>query len=226
MPVLADALIQPDKLIQQTPVQPLIIATGATRSKNGVSFKTKIIRSPPADENKKTELTKSLVADSNTALPDIEIIVVAGPSIDEPSPPGTEITAPPEFIIINEEIVAADDLGVTKVQSDSVAPKHFSLAPSSVSEVCSQNVEKLMSVKGRIGKRIFRCKYVNDYKLPEWLPENQLPRQLVEEFFVKEDSKRVLRTSLLEKARELRPQVEEKSNPHATRSKNSTVETS
>jgi len=72
-----------------------------------------------------------------------------------------------------------NDLDAAEVRNTSVAPNLVLLAPSSIT---SQNIEKLTSVKGRIGKIFFRCKYVNDYRLPEWLPENEMPRKLVENF--------------------------------------------
>jgi len=151
---------------------------------------------------------------------------VAAPTIEESSPPSTEIIVPPEVIIIKEEIIADDDLGAIEVQSNSGASKYSSLAPPSANKVFSQNIEKLPSVKGRIGKRIFRCKYVNDSRLMVWLSENDLPIQLVQKCYVEEDSKRVLKTSLLARAWALRLEVVDEPNPHVTRSKNSTVVTS
>jgi len=105
------------------------------------------------------------------------------------------------------------------LQDTSDTPKHLLLTPSSVNEGFSQNIAKLTLARGRIGKITFRCKYVNDSQLAEWLPENELPKQLVQNFYVMEDCKRVLKTSLLERARALRPQVDDESNPHSTRSK-------
>jgi len=84
-----------------------------------------------------------------------------GPIFDESSQPTcTEIIAPPEVIVLaptevlsEEIIISDDDLRVTEVLSNYGTPKQTSLAPPSTSEVFSQNIEKLASVKGRIGKR-------------------------------------------------------------------------
>jgi len=148
--------------------------------------------------------------------PDIDIFVEEAPVVDESPPDSIEILAPPTVIIVNDEIMPENDLDAAGVRNTSVAPNLVLLAPSSIT---SQNIEKLTSVKSRMGKKFFRCKYVNDYRLPEWLPENDLPRELVETFYVSEDTKKVLRASLLERARELRPQIIVGANPHSTKSK-------
>jgi len=136
-----------------------------------------------------------------------------GPISDESlQPPCHEIIAPPEVVILappevlgKETIISDDNFRVTEVLNNSDTPKQTSLAPPNTSEIFSQNIEKLTSVKGRIGKRLFCCKNVNDSKKPEWLLENQLAKQLVHKLFVMEDPKRVLRASLLQRACDLRP---------------------
>jgi len=179
--MLADTLIQPntliqsDTLIQPPPVQPVIIAIGATPPKNAASFETKINQTTPADENKNTEHTVYEDSDRTAAPPDDEITVEVGPIFDESAqPPCTEILAPPEVIVLappelicEKIIISDDDFRFTEVLSNSDTSKQTSLAPPSAREVLSQNIEKLTSVKGRIGKRLFRCEYVNDSKIPE-----------------------------------------------------------
>jgi len=146
------------------------------------------------------------------------------------------MTAPPTVIVINEgepsldqttndELILVDPLcDAPQLQHTVSTHKPLMLTPTCANDVFSQNIEKLTSVRGRIGKRTFRFKYFNDSKLPEWLPEHILHPHLVLDYFVTEDSKRVLKTALLARARALRPaQVDDESNPHSTRSKNPTI---
>jgi len=112
------------------------------------------MRSPSYDENENTELT-----DSTAAPPDTDIFVDEAPTVDESPPDSIEILAPPTVIIINDEIMPENDFDAAEVRNTSVAPNLVLIAPSSTT---SQNIEKLTSVKGRIGKRFFQCKYVND----------------------------------------------------------------
>jgi len=206
--VHTELLVQPP-----LPQQLIIIVPTAPSSDHAASFKSKINRSPSYDENENTELT-----DNTAAPPDTDTFVEEAPAVDESPPDSIEILAPPTVIIINDKLITENDLDAAGVRNTPVAPNLVLLAPKSANDVSSQNIEKLTSVKGRIGKRFFRCKYVNTSRLLEWLPENELPRKLVETFYVAEDTKRVLRASLLQRARELRPQIILEDNPHSTRS--------
>jgi len=141
--MLADTLVQPDTLIQsdtllqQPPVQPLLIAIGATPLRNAASFETKNNQAPPCDENKNTEHTVYTDSDSRAAPPDDEITVEVGPIFDESlQPPCPEIIVPPELVIlappevISEKIIISDDdFRVTEALSNSDTPKQSSLAP-------------------------------------------------------------------------------------------------